>query len=322
VPARDFSDLEKPLQALREQIAKIETFARTHNLPQPPELARHREQVTQLEERIYARLTPWDKTLIARHPQRPYSLDYIRALFEEFIELHGDRRAGDDGALVVGLGRFEGRRLAFIAQQKGRDVRERKLRNFGMAKPEGYRKAMRLMDLADRFSLPLVTFVDTPAADPSVESEERGISWVIAESMRRMFELRVPVVSVVIGEGGSGGAIAIACANTVLMLEYAVYSVIPPEGCAAILWRDPALRSEAAEALRLTAHDALGLGLIDRLIPEPAGAAHTYPAVVTESLRAALVDALTELAGMTPDGLVSHRRARFERIGRFETVES
>ena len=319
---RDFNDLETPLRALREQVARIEAYARANNLPEPKELAGYRDQLARLEKRVYSRLNAWDKTLIARHPQRPYSLDYIRIMFDDFVELHGDRYSGDDGALVTGLGRFNGIPVATIAQQKGRDVRERKLRNFGMARPEGYNKAMRLMDLADRFHLPVVTFVDTPAADPGVAAEEHGISWKIAESMRRMFALTVPAVSVVIGEGGSGGAIAVACANKVLMLEYAVYSVIPPEGCAAILWRDPTRKADASAALRLTAADALEFGLVDEVIPEPPGAAHTYPVQVAASLKTALRDALTSLNAMKSEDLIAQRRERFARLGVFATAES
>ncbi|GMV37203.1 MAG: acetyl-coenzyme A carboxylase carboxyl transferase subunit alpha [Fimbriimonadales bacterium] len=311
----DFSELERPLQELRQQIQKIEQFARDSNLPEPAELARHRDHLRRLEERIYSNLTAWDKTLIARHPQRPQALDFMRNMFEEFTELHGDRKGTDEGAIVVGLARLDGRRVAVIAQQKGRDAKERKQRNFGMARPGAYRKGMRMMELADRFHLPLITLVDTPAADPGVESEQAGISWVIAESMARMFRLTVPVVSAVLGEGGSGGAIALACANKVLMLQYAIYSVIPPEGCAAILWRDPNRRAEAAAALRLTADDALQFGLADDIVPEPPGAAHTYPLDVAASLREALSRALSELEQLAPSDLVTQRRTRFERLG-------
>lgn len=318
---KDFIELERPLQELRESIQKIELLARQSNLPEPPGLSAKRDQVLVLERSIFAQLDAWDKTLVARHPMRPYSLDYIRSLFDEFVEIHGDRQYGDDGAIITGLGRFEGRRAAVIGQQKGRDIKERKARNFGMAKPEGYRKAMRLMDLADRFGLPLISFVDTPAADPGVESEQRGISWAIAESMRRMFALTVPSVAVVIGEGGSGGAIGIACSNRVLMLQYAVYSVIPPEGCAAILWRDPTKRAEAATALQVTAEDALRFRLVDEIIPEPPGAAHTYPMQVTQSVREALLRSLTGLEGLGPSALATQRRERFERLGSFSGEE-
>ncbi len=316
----DFNELESPLRELREQIAKIEAYARAHNLPEPKELAALRKKAVENEKQIYSRLTPWDRTLIARHASRPYSLDIIRAICEEFVELHGDRESADDGAIVVGLGRFDGRRVAIIAQQKGRDVKERKLRNFGMAKPEGYRKAMRMMDLAERFQLPILSLVDTPAADPGVEAEQRGISWAIAESMRKMFGLSVPIVALVLGEGGSGGAIAIACANKVLMLQNAIYSVIPPEGCAAILWRDPARRAEASTALRLTAEDALSLELIEEIIPEPIGAAHTHPTEVIASAKESLTKALVELETLTPDQLRSQRLQRFEALGVFEKV--
>lgn len=317
---KDFAELERPLRDLRQKVENAEAAARQNNVSEP-RLGTMRDHLEALERRIFSQLDAWDKTLIARHAQRPYSLDYIRSIFEEFVELHGDRQGADDGAIITGVGRFEGRRTAIIAQQKGRDIKERKARNFGMAKPEGYRKAMRIMDLADRFGLPVVSFVDTPAADPGVESEQRGISWAIAESMRRMFALRVPTVAAVIGEGGSGGAIAIACSNKVLMLEYAVYSVIPPEGCAAILWRDPNKKNEAATALKLTAADALRLGLVDAIVAEPPGAAHTYPLQVTQSLREALSSALASLDGLSPDDLVLQRRERFSGLGSFANTD-
>jgi len=317
---KDFAELERPLRDLRQKVENAEAAARQNNVSEP-RLGTMRDHLEALERRIFSQLDAWDKTLIARHAQRPYSLDYIRSIFEEFVELHGDRQGADDGAIITGVGRFEGRRTAIIAQQKGRDIKERKARNFGMAKPEGYRKAMRIMDLAGRFGLPVVSFVDTPAADPGVESEQRGISWAIAESMRRMFALRVPTVAAVIGEGGSGGAIAIACSNKVLMLEYAVYSVIPPEGCAAILWRDPNKKNEAATALKLTAADALRLGLVDAIVAEPPGAAHTYPLQVTQSLREALSSALASLDGLSPDDLVLQRRERFAGLGSFANTD-
>jgi acetyl-CoA carboxylase carboxyl transferase subunit alpha len=258
---------------------------------------------------------PWEIVQIARHPQRPYTLDYIQRLLERFTELHGDRRFGDDGAMVAGVGRLEDHAVAVVGQQKGRTAAERRERNFGMARPEGYRKAMRLMQMAARFGRPVLTFIDTPGADCLEDSESRGISEAIATNQRDMFSLPVPVISVVIGEGGSGGAVGIGVGDRIYMLEYTYYSVIMPEACAAILWRDPSRNREAAEALRLTAADALALGLIDGIIPEPPGGAHMDYEDAALAVKAQLVAALEELQGQSGEQLMATRYEKFRRMG-------
>jgi acetyl-CoA carboxylase carboxyl transferase subunit alpha len=313
-------DFEKPINELESAIAELRQIAAEKGLDRSREIAELEAQRERLLKQIFAHLRPWDKVLLARHPKRPYALDYIRLMCESFIELHGDRLGFDDPAIVAGLAKMGGRNLVIVGQQKGRDLKERQKRNFAMAKPEGYRKAMRMFRLAEKFRLPLLTLVDTPAADPGVESESRGISEAIAQSMQTLFELTVPTIAVILGEGGSGGAIALAATNRVLMLEHAIYSVIPPEGCAAILYRDPNKAPQAADALKLTAESALALGLIDVIIPEPLGAAHRDPQTTALSVRAAVLQQLDELGALPPDALRDHRYQRFRAMGMFETV--
>ncbi|MCX7993303.1 MAG: acetyl-CoA carboxylase carboxyltransferase subunit alpha [Fimbriimonadales bacterium] len=313
-------DFEKPISELESAIAELRQLAAEKGLDRSREIAELEAQRERLLKQIFAHLRPWDKTLLARHPKRPYALDYVRLMCESFLELHGDRLGFDDPAIVGGLAKLGCYRLVVVGQQKGRDLKERQKRNFAMAKPEGYRKAMRLFRLAEKFRLPVLTLVDTPAADPGVESESRGISEAIAQSMLTMFELSVPTVAVIIGEGGSGGAIALAAANRVLMLEHAIYSVIPPEGCAAILYRDPNKAPQAADALRLTSESALELGLIDLIIPEPLGAAHRDPQTTALSVRSAVLQQLDELSRIEPDTLREHRYQRFRQMGVYETV--
>ena len=265
-------------------------------------------------------LSAWDRVQLARHPQRPYTLDYVDLLLADFIELHGDRRYGDDGAIVAGLGFFHGRSVALIGHQKGRTVSQRRTRNFAMARPEGYRKAMRVMELAARAGHPIITLIDTPGADCLEDSESRGISEAIASNQRDMFALPVPIVCVVVGEGGSGGAIGIGVGNRIMMLENSYYSVIAPESCAAILWRDTTLSQEAARALKLTAQDAHSLGIIDQIIPEPPGGAHNdYPAMA-RTLSGALEAALEELAEMSATELIAHRYEKFRRMAQPRNV--
>jgi acetyl-CoA carboxylase carboxyl transferase subunit alpha len=264
---------------------------------------------------MYSRLGPWEKVLVARAEPRPYALDYIGQLFQDFTELDGDRRFGADHAIIGGPALFEGRPVMLIGHQKGRNIQERQFRNFAMAKPEGYRKAIRLMEMADRFGMPVISFVDTPAADPSVESESRGISESIAASMLAMFNLSVPVVAIVIGEGGSGGAIGIAIGNRVLMLEHAIYSVIPPEGCAAILWRMPEKAAQASAALKLTAGAAMEFGLIDEIVPEPHGGAHRDPAAAAGFVREALMKHLGALETVSGGDLRAQRYEKFRKMG-------
>jgi acetyl-CoA carboxylase carboxyl transferase subunit alpha len=311
-------DFEKPITELENAIEELRRLAIEKGIDRSREIAELESQREQLLRQIFAHLKPWDKVLLARHPKRPYAMDYIRMMCEQFVELHGDRLGFDDPAIVAGLAKLGHYRLVVVGQQKGRDLKERQKRNFGMAKPEGYRKAMRMFQLAEKFRLPVLTLVDTPAADPGVESEARGISEAIARSMLTLFELTVPTVAVILGEGGSGGAIALAATNRVLMLEHAIYSVIPPEGCAAILWRDPNRAPQAAEALRLTAEDALQMGLIDLIIPEPIGAAHRDPQATALSVRTAVLQQLDELCPMEPEALREQRYQRFRQIGVYQ----
>ncbi|HRI44249.1 MAG TPA: acetyl-CoA carboxylase carboxyltransferase subunit alpha [Fimbriimonadaceae bacterium] len=318
--AKSWKEWEKPLIELDEALAKLRQAARS----EPERKDEIEERIVEFERRrdnyisvVYSRLGPWQKVLLARAEPRPYTLDYIHGIFQDFVELDGDRRHGADHAIVGGPASLDGRPCMVLGHQKGRTIQDRQYRNFAMAKPEGYRKAIRLFEMADRFGLPVVTFVDTPAADPGVESESRGISEAIAASMLKMFELQVPIVSVVIGEGGSGGAIGIACANKVLILEHAIYSVIPPEGCAAILWRAPEKGDQAAAALRLTAQSALEYGLVDRVLAEPFGAAHRDPAEAVEIVKNGVVEALAELDGMTGLQLKAQRFDRFRAMGRY-----
>jgi acetyl-CoA carboxylase carboxyl transferase subunit alpha len=259
----------------------------------------------------------WQRVMLARHPKRPHSLDYIERLFTDFQELHGDRNFGDDPAIVAGLGEFEGHPVAVVAEQKGRDTKQKLFRNFGMPKPEGYRKGLRVMQLAAKFSRPIITFLDTPGAYPGIDAEERGQAEAIARNLREMTRLDVPVVAVCIGEGGSGGALALGVGNVVLMLENAVYSVISPESCASIIYRDSKKAELAAAALRLTAEDLHSFGLIDGIVPEPPGGAHENPDLAAENLRQALRRSLADLTLIDPDRLVAHRYAKFRQMGNF-----
>ena len=275
-----------------------------------------------LLKKLYTSLTPWQRCLVARHPARPYMLDYLSAIFTDFEELHGDRTFADDASIVGGLARLGKTSVMVIGQQKGRDTKERMTRNFGMTRPEGYRKAQRLMALAEKFGLPVVTFIDTPGAYPGIDAEERGQSQAIGQSLYVMSQLRVPIVSFVIGEGGSGGALALGVADRVYMLENAVYSVISPEGCAAILFKDSAKASDAAQALSLTAKNLFDLGLIDGIVPEPAGGAHRDPAQAAKALKKTLVSALKSLQGIEVETLVEERLTKWRQFGRFAIEES
>lgn len=322
--ANNWDEWERPLRELEDKLIKLEEQMKTAS---PEQRREYEPKIEDFKRRrdnyitvMYGRLGPWEKVLVARAKPRPYSLDYITTIFSNFTELDGDRRFGADHAIVGGPAMFDGRPVMVVGHQKGRNIQDRQYRNFAMAKPEGYRKAMRLFDMADRFKMPVITLVDTPAADPGVESESRGISEAIAASMQKMFSLSVPVISIVIGEGGSGGAIGIAVANRVLMQEHAVYSVIPPEGCAAILWRMPEKGAQAAAALKLTAQSALEYGLIDEIVKEPWGAAHRNPAEAGELVKEALMRNLTEIAGKSGEQLKQDRYAKFRAMGKFETL--
>lgn len=313
-------DFEKPIAQLDEQIAEIKRLSQAKSEDHAAEIESLEADRNRLLQDIFSRLTSWDRTLLARHPRRPYTLDYAGVVFEDYTELHGDRLFSDDNAMVGGVAELAGRQVVFIGQQKGRDLKERQFRNFGSAKPEGYRKAMRIMRLGEKFHRPVISFVDTPAADCSVGAEERGISEAIARNMMEMSVLETPIVAIVLGEGGSGGAIGIAVADRVLMLENAVYSVIPPEGCAAILWRDPTKASDAAVALRITSHEALKLGVVDEVIPEPLGGAHRSLDLTAAAVKSALVRHLEELSAIPVPELLEARYRKFKAMGVYDEV--
>lgn len=308
-------DFERPLLELE---TRIEAVRRSGRPDAPAEARRLEERLSRLQRRIFGRLTAWQRVQLARHPRRPYTLDLIGLLVREFVELHGDRLYGDDHAIVAGLGWLGTRAVVVVGHQKGRDTQEKLYRNFGMPHPEGYRKTLRVMQLAARFRKPILTLVDTPGAYPGVGAEERGQAEAIARNLREMAGLPTPLVAVVTGEGGSGGALALAVADRVLMLEHAVYSVISPEGCAAILWEDAGRARDAAEVLRITAPDLLKLGVVDGIVPEPPGGAHRNWAAAAEAIGQAVGRALDELAPLSAEELLRQRYARFRRLGLFE----
>ncbi|MGH6690135.1 MAG: acetyl-CoA carboxylase carboxyltransferase subunit alpha [Gammaproteobacteria bacterium] len=309
-------DFEQPLLELETRIAELAARDETPALRE--EIARLEDRLARLRQKTFAGLTAWQRTQLARHSRRPHARDFYRLLFDDFIELHGDRVYGDDAAIVGGLAQFEGRSVVVVGHQKGRETREKIARNFGMPHPEGYRKALRLMEMGEKFGKPVLTLIDTPGAYPGIGAEERGQGEAIARNLRAMTGLRVPIVAVVTGEGGSGGALAIGVANRVLMLEHAVYSVISPEGCAAILWNDAAKAPEAAELMRITAPDLLRFGVIDGIVPEPPGGAHRDWEATAAGLRESLRHALASLGEKSPDTLVTERHEKFRRIGAFE----
>ncbi|MEA3013931.1 MAG: acetyl-CoA carboxylase carboxyl transferase subunit alpha, partial [Sphingomonadales bacterium] len=300
-----FLDFEKPIAELEARIAELRDTASAAEPNIEAEIARLEERAQRLLRDTYAKLTPWQKTQVARHPERPHFNDYVAGLIEDFVPLAGDRNFADDPAIVGGLGRLSGRRIVLIGHEKGDDTTSRLEHNFGMARPEGYRKAIRLMQLADRFGLPVVTLVDTPGAFPGVQAEERGQAEAIARSTEQCLALGVPLVAAIVGEGGSGGAIAIAAANKVLMLEHSVYAVISPEGCASILWRTAERAPDAAEAMRITASDLKALGIIERIVPEPMGGAHRAPEEAMAALGRALGEELDALARLSPDQVLA-----------------
>ena len=310
-------DFEKPIAELDSNINELKSMSEAEGVDRSAEISELEEHRDRLITEIFLNLTAWDKTLTARHPNRPYSLDYIRMIFDDFTELHGDRLFADDKAMIGGIASLNGELVMVVGHQKGRDLKERQYRNFGSAKPDGYRKAGRLMKLAEKFNRPIICLVDTPAADCGIGSEERGISEAIARNMFLMSTLKVPVVVIVIGEGGSGGAIGIAVGNRILMLEHSIYSVIPPEGCAAIIWRDASKGAEAAEALRLTAQSALQNGVIDEIIPEPLGGAHRSHDKAAVILKQAITESLSLLQKLSPEELVEQRYQKFRAMGIF-----
>ncbi len=310
-------DFEKPILELEQ---KIEELAGLADPALSEEIGDMRVQLERLRRKVYARLDSWQKTQVARHSRRPYTLDYLAQLCEDFTEMHGDRRFADDPAIVAGFASFRSRPVAIIGHQKGRHTREKIRRNFGMPRPEGYRKALRVMKMAEKFSRPILSFIDTPGAYPGIDAEERGQAEAIATNLREMASLRVPIIVTVIGEGGSGGALAIGVGNRVNMLEYSIYSVISPEGCASILWRDAARAPEMARALRLTAPELAELDIVDEVISEPAGAAHSDPAAAIAAVGDLLGAQLEQLEQLSTEEIVADRYDRFRRIGRFAEV--
>jgi acetyl-CoA carboxylase carboxyl transferase subunit alpha len=317
-----FLDFEQPIAELE---AKIEELSEVQNDPAldiSEEIERLRKKSAALTKQIYGKLNAWQISQVARHPQRPYTLDYVQGLFTEFQELHGDRAFADDPAIVGGLARFQGEPVMLIGHQKGRDTKERQYRNFGMPRPEGYRKALRLMRLAEKFRIPVFTFIDTPGAYPGIDAEERGQSEAIARNLYVMAELKTPIICTVIGEGGSGGALAIGVGDALIMLQYATYSVISPEGCASILWKSADKASLAAEALSITAPKLKTLGLIDQIINEPLGGAHRDPEVMMESLRKALTETLVNLRERPLNALLNSRYARLMGYGKFKEARA
>ena len=314
----DYLEFEKPIAELEEKIVELQRVSKSRDLDLNAEIGELRKRNGELTREIFAKLSAWQITQIARHPLRPYTLDYITRIIDDFQELHGDRMYADDAAMVAGLGVLDGRNVAVIGQQKGRDTRERTRRNFGMSRPEGYRKAQRIMKLAERFGLPVITFIDTPGAYPGVGAEERGQSEAIASSLEVMTTLQTPIVSAVIGEGGSGGALAIGVCDKLLMLQYATYSVISPEGCASILWKSAEKAADAAEAMGVTAAELSRAELVDQIVLEPLGGAHRNYDETAASLKAALSDALDEFRDIGAAELPALRRRRLNGFGRFE----
>ncbi len=310
-------DFEKPLTEIDKQIQDLKKFSAEKKVDLSAEIKGLEDQKTAKEAEIYGNLTPWQRVQIARHPQRPYTMDYISMIMTDFIELHGDRLFSDDKALIGGFARIEGRKVMVMGHQKGRDIKENIKRNFGCAHPEGYRKALRLMQIADMCALPVVVFIDTPGAYPGIGAEERGQAQAIATNLREMASFGVPIIAVVIGEGGSGGALGIGVADRVCVLENAYYSVISPEGCAAILWKSALKAPDAAVVLKLNAHELLNLGIIDEVVPEPKGGAHRDHQQIAASVKDALIRGLQDLSGVARDKLLADRYRKYRSIGHF-----
>ena len=313
---QEYLDFEKPIAELEKKIEELTLFTSSGNIDLEEEILKLHKKSDQLRAEIYSRLTPWQKSQIARHPNRPYTLDYIEAMVTDFMEMHGDRHFADDPAIVCGMAKLDGAPLMVIGHQKGRTTKERVFRNFGQPNPEGYRKALRAMQFAEKFKRPILTLIDTQGAYPGIGAEERGQGEAIARNLYVMSTLNVPIVAVVIGEGGSGGALALGVADRVLMLEHSTYSVISPEGCAAILWNDGSKASEAAELLKLTAHDLFQMRIIDEVVEEPIGGAHRDPAAAIASTGEAIANALAELKGLDHETVRRQRRDKFLAIGR------
>jgi len=316
IPVKEYLDFEKPIVELQEKINRLQDLSKT-DPSRIKEITKLQKKMSTLQGEIFSNLSPWQIAQVARHPKRPNTSDYIDMIFEDFIELHGDRLFGDDKSMTAGLARMEGHSVVIIGHQKGKGVKERITRNFGMPHPEGYRKALRVMLLAEKFNKPIITFIDTPGAYPGVGAEERGQSEAIARNLMVMSQLKVPIISVVIGEGGSGGALAVSVADKIIMLEYAIYSVISPEGCAAILWNDSAKTEDAAEALKMTSKDLLRLGIIESIIPEPQGGAHHDPEKAASLISKTLCNLLPKLESIPDEERLKLRYQRIRDIGAY-----
>jgi acetyl-CoA carboxylase carboxyl transferase subunit alpha len=310
-------DFEKPIEELEKKIAELKNFVSGKNIDLSSEVKRLEEKLEHLKKETYANLSPWQKVQLARHPKRPYTLDYISMIMTDFIELHGDRAFGDDKAIICGFAKIDNRKIVIMGHQKGRDTKENLKRNFGCAHPEGYRKALRVMQMAEKFGLPIVVFIDTPGAYPGVGAEERGQSQAIALNLREMAGIAVPILAIVIGEGGSGGALGIGVADRVCVLENAYYSVISPEGCSAILWKDGSKAPEAAEVLKLTAQELLKMGVIEEVVPEPLGGAHRDPQKTAQAIKETVDKNLKELAKLEKEDLLRLRYEKYRSIGVF-----
>jgi acetyl-CoA carboxylase carboxyl transferase subunit alpha len=321
-PKQTFLDFELPVADLENKIDELRFVQSDSAVDISEEISRLRTKTENQLKDIYSKLTPWQIAQVARHPQRPYTLDYISLMFTDFYELHGDRSFADDPAIVGGLARFNGQSVMVIGHQKGRDLKERTLRNFGMPRPEGYRKALRLMELAEKYKIPVITLVDTPGAYPGIGAEERGQSEAIGKNLIVMSGLRVPIISAIIGEGGSGGALAIAVGDALLMLQYSTYSVISPEGCASILWKSADKAPEAAETLGITAQRLKALGLIDKIVTEPLGGAHRDHQQMADSLKKAIVDSLRAFQDLDTESLIAQRHARIRALGKFKEIKA
>ena len=314
----NYLDFEQPIADLEAKIEELRLVGNDADVNLTDEIARLQEKSTKLTEQIFSNLSAWQVSQLSRHPMRPYTLDYLNLLFDDFDELHGDRHFSDDAAIVGGMARIEGRPVMVIGHQKGRDVKEKVKRNFGMPRPEGYRKALRLMEMAERFKMPILTFIDTPGAYPGIDAEERGQSEAIAFNLAAMSRLKTPIIATVIGEGGSGGALAIGVCDELMMLQYSTYSVISPEGCASILWKSASKASDAAEAMGLTASRLKELGLVDTLVPEPLGGAHRNPEQMVQSLKASLLQSLDSLDKKNSEELIERR---YQRLMSYSSLE-
>jgi len=319
---KNLMEFERPLTELYKKIEELKKISETEKIDLSQEIQMLEKRINEKRKEIFSSLSPIQIVQIARHMQRPTTLDYIQLIFEDFVELHGDRYFGDDPAMVGGIARFDGRKVVVIGHQKGKTTKENLARNFGMANPEGYRKALRLMKMAENFRRPIVTFIDTPGAYPGIGAEERGQAEAIARNLRDMADIKVPIICIITGEGGSGGALGIGVGNRVLMLEYSIYSVISPEGCASILFRDAKRSPEAAEKMKITAKDLLGLEVVDEIIKEPAGGAHNDYEMTAKNIKASIIKHLDELCRLNPSDLVEDRMRKFRKLGKFDVVKN